>query len=43
MEKQLFDWTGWDKQDTAAFTFYKPVLKVPMVFGQLDLNLAMPI
>jgi hypothetical protein len=28
MEKQLFDWNGWDIQDTMAFTFYNCVLKV---------------
>lgn len=28
MEKQLFDWAGWDQADTAAFTFYKVKLKV---------------
>lgn len=30
METQLFSWTGWDQQDTAAFTFYKPVLKIQL-------------
>lgn len=28
MEKQLFDWTGWDQQGTASFSFYNVVLKV---------------
>lgn len=29
MESELFTWTGWDLQDTAAFMFYGPiVLKV---------------
>lgn len=28
MEKQLFDWNGWDQHDTAAFAFYNVVLKV---------------
>ena len=28
MERQLFDWNGWDQQDTASFTFYDVELKV---------------
>ena len=28
MERQLFDWTGWDQHDTAAFTFYNAKLNV---------------
>lgn len=28
MEKQLFEWDGWDQQDTMAFTFYKVKLIV---------------
>lgn len=28
MEQQLFDWTGWDQQDTSAFIFYDVTLKV---------------
>lgn len=27
-ENQLFDWSGWDQQATASFTFYNPILKV---------------
>lgn len=27
METELFEWDGWDQQDTAAFTFYKVILK----------------
>jgi hypothetical protein len=37
MENQLFDWEGWDQQDTMAFTFYRPTLKVdigPFKAGQ---------
>lgn len=30
MEKQLFDWDGWDDLGTASFQFYNAVLKVPM-------------
>lgn len=28
MENQLFDWNGWDQQDTMGFTFYNVVLKI---------------
>lgn len=28
-ENQLFNWDGWDQQDTAAFTFYNVEMKVP--------------
>jgi len=30
IEDQLFEWDGWQDDDTAAFTFYKVKLKVPM-------------
>jgi len=28
MEKQLFDWEGWDDVDVACYQFYKVKLKV---------------
>lgn len=30
MERELFDWEGWDQQDTMDFTFYNVTLKVPV-------------
>lgn len=30
MEKQLFDWDGFDQHDTVSFSFYKVILKVPI-------------
>ena len=27
-ECQLFDWDGWDQQDTQSFTYYKVEMKV---------------
>jgi hypothetical protein len=30
IERQLFDWDGWDQVDTFALQFYNVVLKVPI-------------
>lgn len=30
MEKNIFDWDGWDQHDTMAFSFTDVTLKVPV-------------
>ena len=36
MEKQLFDWNGWDQSDTATFLYYNIILKVKI--GSYDIG-----